>query len=368
MILGRVEVENVRNIEAAGIDLCPGLNVLSGANGAGKTAFLEAVHLLLRGRSFRTRSIETIIRNGSNGLTIRAEMRNPTRGESKIGLTKDRAKNTQLRRDGVAVTNASEVAALLPVQVLLPDLADLVFGPPLSRRQWLDWGTFHVKHEYLVTLRDYLRAIRQRNSAIRAGDQEAIGLWGEQAGGLGERVTGMRQFYVDLINAQLSSTLEMLSPGLNIALRHEPGWRGDSLAKEMRQHAPRDVKLKSTQAGPHRADVRIEIAPKSTQTAPQPAAQVLSRGQGKVVASAMKLVQAQHLSSAMEKPSLFLIDDAGAELDEEHRDRFFGMLKDQNYQIVATTTNSDGLLGGYPITRAAMFHVEHGHIEPTDQN
>ena len=69
MILERVEVENVRNIEAAGNDLCPGLNVLSGANGAGKTAFLEAVHLLLRGRAFRTRSIETIIRNGGDGLS-----------------------------------------------------------------------------------------------------------------------------------------------------------------------------------------------------------------------------------------------------------------------------------------------------------
>jgi len=367
MVLGRVEVENVRNIEAAGIDLCPGLNVLWGANGAGKTAVLEAVHLILRGRSFRTRSVETIIRSGGNGLTIRAEIRDPTRGESKIGLTKDRAKNTQLRRDGVAVANASEVAALLPVQVLLPDLADLVFGPPSSRRQWLDWGTFHVKHEYLSTLRDYLRAIRQRNGAIRAGDQEAIGLWGEQAGGLGERVTGMRQAYIDLINIQLSGTLETLSPELDITLRHEPGWRGDSLANEMRQHASRDVKLRSTQAGPHRADVRIEIVPKSTQTVPQPAAQVLSRGQGKVVASAMKLVQAQHLSLAMEQPSLFLIDDAGAELDEEHRDRFFGMLRDQNYQILATTTDADWLLGAYPITRVGMFHVKHGHIEPTDQ-
>ena len=368
MILERVEVENVRNIEAAGIDLCPGLNVLSGANGAGKTAVLEAVHLLLRGRSFRTRSIETIIRSGGNGLTIRAEIRDPTRGESKIGLTKDRAKNTQLRRDGVAVANASEVAALLPLQVLLPDLADLVFGPPSSRRQWLDWGTFHVKHEYLATLRNYLRAIRQRNGALRAGDQEAIRLWGEQAGELGERVTEVRQHYVDLINTRLSSTLAMLSPELNIVLRHEPGWRGDSLANEMRQHTPQDVKLRSTQAGPHRGDVRIEIVPKSTQGAPQPAAHMLSRGQGKVVASAMKLVQAQHLSSEMERPSLFLIDDAGAELDKEHRDRFFGMLKDQSYQILATTTDADWLLGGYPFTPAALFHVEHGHIEPINQN
>lgn len=69
----------------------------------------------------------------------------------------------------------------------------------------------------------------------------------------------------------------------------------------------------------------------------------------------------------MEQPSLFLIDDAGAELDEEHRDRFFGMLRDQNYQILATTTDADWLLGAYPSTRVGMFHVKHGHIEPTDQ-
>ena len=368
MILARVEAQNVRNIETAGIDLSPGLNVLSGANGAGKTALLEAVHLLLRGRSFRTRAIETIIRGDGDTLTIRAVIRDPLLGESSIGLIKDRKKNTQLRRDGATVTNASEVAGLLPVQLLLPDLANLVFGPPLHRRQWLDWGTFHVKHEYLATLRDYLRAIRQRNAALRGDDQATIGLLGEQAGELGERVTAARDEYLDVINAELSNTLASLSPDLKVVLRHEPGWRGDSLVNELRQHAPRDVKLGSTQAGPHRGDVRIEIVPRSIQTSPLPAAHVLSRGQGKVVASAMKLVQAQHLSSTAERPSLFLIDDAGAELDRAHRDRFFGMLNDQGYQILATTTDSDWLSGGHPFARAALFHVEHGHIEPTDQD
>ena len=368
MILARVEAQNVRNIETAGVDLGPGLNVLSGANGAGKTAFLEAVHLLLRGRSFRTRAIETVIREGSDRLTIRAVIKDPVRGDSSVGLTKDRKKNTQLHRDGTVVTSASEVAGLLPVQLLLPDLANLVFGPPVSRRQWLDWGTFHVKHEHLGTLRDYLRAIRQRNAALRGDDQATLGAWGDRAGELGERVASARGEYLDIVNAELVKTLALLSPDLNVVLRHEPGWRGDSLKNELRQHASRDVKLGSTQAGPHRGDVRIEIVPRSIQNSPVPAAQVLSRGQGKVVASAMKLVQAQHLSSTAERPSLFLIDDAGAELDRAHRDRFFGMLKDQSYQILATSTDSDWLSGGHPFARATLFHVEHGHIEPFDQN
>ena len=368
MILERFEAENVRNIAAARVDLCAGLNVLSGSNGAGKTALLEAVHLMIRGRSFRTRSIESMIRHGSEALTVRASIRSLSRGETKVGLVKDRKKNTQLHRNGVAVTNASEVAALLPVQVLLPDLADLVFGSPATRRQWLDWGAFHVKHEYLGMLRDYLRAIRQRNTALKAGDREAVELWGEQAGELGERVADARQQYADMINKHFTVTLSTLSPGLNVSLRHEPGWRGESLVNEMRLHAPRDVKLGSTQAGPHRGDVRIEIVPTSKHTMSQPAAQVLSRGQGKVVASAMQLVQAQHLSSTMETSSLFLIDDAGAELDGEHRDRFFGMLRDHDYQILATTTDSDWLSAGYHGVNRALFHVEHGHIEPVDQN
>ena len=368
MILERIEAENVRNIAHARVDLCPGLNVLSGANGAGKTALLEAVHLIIRGRSFRTRPIETMIRNGQDALTVRAIIRDRVRGQSQAGLTKDRKKNTRLRLDGVVVTNVSAIAALLPIQLLLPDLADLVFGAPSVRRQWIDWGTFHVKHDYLSTLRAYLRSVRQRNGALRAGDSEAIRLWGEQAGELGELVTEARQQYVDTISAQLAVTMATLSPELKIALHHDPGWRGESLAKELGLHTPRDVKLGSTQAGPHRGDLRIEIVPKSKQTTSQAAAQVLSRGQGKVVASAMKLVQAQHLLSEMDKPSLFLIDDAGAELDEEHRGRFFGVLRDLNYQILATTTDSGWLTRGYPANRTALFHVEQGHIEHIDRN
>ena len=368
MILERFEAENVRNIEAASVELCPGLNVFSGPNGAGKTALLEAVHLIIRGRSFRTRSAESMIRHGSDALTVRASIHSLVRGETKLGLIKDRKKNTQLHRNGLVVTNASEVAALVPVQVLLPDLGDLVFGSPAIRRQWLDWGAFHVKHEYLGTLRDYLRSIRQRNTALKAGDEDAVALWGEQAGGLGEQVADARQQYTDMINSHFTDTLSTLSPDLNLSLCHEPGWRGESLANEMRLHAPRDVKLGSTQAGPHRGDIRIEIVPKYKNATLQPASQVLSRGQGKVVASAMQLVQAQHLSSTTETSSLFLIDDAGAELDGEHRDRFFRMLKDNDYQILATTTDSSWLSAGYPVADAALFHVKQGHIEPIDQN
>src|SRR5690606_20986741 len=136
--------------------------------GAGKTAILEAVHLLARGRSFRSHLPADPIRHGQSAATAHAVVVDELRGEQSIGLSSARTGRAGLRIDGRPGRGLSQAAERLPSQVMVPPLSGRVFGPRTERREWLDWGMFHVEHDYPPTLRDYLPAVRQRNAALKS--------------------------------------------------------------------------------------------------------------------------------------------------------------------------------------------------------
>ena len=359
MIVERLELRNFRNIAAATLELSPHFNFLIGPNGAGKTVVLEALHLLLRGRSFRTRRVSFLIRHGTEDLAVQALCRDSIRGRENISLSKDRANRADLRINEEPIRQTSAVAGLLPLQVLLPDLADLVFGEPRSRRQWLDWGAFHVKHDYIEALRRFMRALRQRNALLRSGDARTLDTWTDRLIEAGEVVIRARTDYVDAVREALLSCIEALAPGLDIRLRHYPGFDGDSFAEEVGARTPGDVKLGFTQVGPHRADVRLEAGNNA-------AAGVLSRGQGKLVASAMRIGQARGLLANQSRPSLFLIDDVWTELDDDHSARFMRLLDGMECQILATSTHEPVAARSVPADRVRVFHVEQGAIARSD--
>lgn len=359
MIVERLELRNFRNIATATLELSPHFNFLIGPNGAGKTVVLEALHLLLRGRSFRTRRVSYLIRHGTRDLAVQALCRDPVRGREHISLKKDRANRTELRVNEEPVRQASVVAGLLPLQVLLPDLAELVFGEPRGRRQWLDWGAFHVKHDYIDVLRRYTRALRQRNALLRSGDTHTLDTWTDRMIETGEIVIRARTDYLQTVGDALLSCIESLAPGLDIRVRHYPGFEGESFAEEVGAHTLGDVKSGFTQVGPHRADVRLGAGDNV-------AAGVLSRGQGKLVASAMRIGQARGLLTHQSRPSLILIDDVWTELDDDHSARFMRLLDGMGCQILATSTHEPVAASSIAADRVRVFHVKHGEISSTD--
>lgn len=363
MRVNRLEISYFRNLTSVAVELAPGLNTFYGENGAGKTALLEAVHLLCRGRSFRTQKSQSLIQHGAEQLVVRAVIDDELRGATTLAISKDRRSRTEMKLNGVAERRLSQIARLTPIQVMLPDISDLVFGGPAKRRSWLDWGTFHVKPDYLELLRSYLRAVQQRNALLRDhADIAALKPWSDEAARLGELVSADREAYLELVLSHFSSVLAELAPELTLETRYQRGWGAEeSLHKLLGETYSREVKYPATLWGPHRADLQIRIEG-------APAATVLSRGQGKMVASALQIGQAALLADRDQRSTVFLIDDAGAELDAAHNERFFALLRRIGGQILATTTRNPDADGRY--TQAAgqnmdlrqVFHVKHGEV------
>lgn len=354
MRLERLEVSCFRNLRTVAVDLNPRLNLFYGANGAGKTALLEAVHMLARGRSFRTQRARTLIRQGSQALIVRGDVRDEFRGRQRIAMRKDLAGRTELTINGAAERRLSEAARLMPIQLMLPDIAELVFGGPQQRRQWLDWGMFHVEPGYLGALRSYLQVVKQRNAALKSGAE--LDVWTRQLCEAAVQVDSQRRGYLGKLAPVFEAVLSRLAPELSVALVYCRGWPDDQpLDKVLGEWASREVKLGATQAGPHRADVDLRVGESR-------ASAVLSRGQAKVVASALKLSQARFLATSAQRDSVFLIDDVGAELDESHNSRFFEVLEDSGSQMLATSVRPWPRDGRFGAGLMSMFHVEHGVV------
>jgi DNA replication and repair protein RecF len=338
------------------------LNLFSGPNGAGKTAILEALHVVVRGRSFRSSSLSRIVHHEADSMWVRVVLEDTSLGSVSVGIQRQRHGPLEVRVNGQNA-KPSSVAEMVPLQVMLPDASDLVFGAPGERREFLDWGVFHVEHQHLQCLRDYRRALRQRNRLLREAHGEpnaltsAVDSWTDRLLVLGADADARRRRYLEKFVPPFLESLRGLAPDLNVRLDYRPGWPAESnFEQALVETRSRDVKLGATQAGPHRADLRLSAGTGS-------AAATVSRGQGKMIASAMRLAQARLIADATGQRSVFLIDDVGAELDEAHNQRLFRQLGGLECQVLATAAR-DLRLGGVFSGDRRMFHVEHGVCGP----
>jgi len=225
--LRSLHIEHFRNLATQTITFTPGFNYLYGLNGAGKTAVLEAVHLLARGRSFRTSKSASLITHTQESVMVRGEMDAiDSRGVS-MGVRKNRSGVTQMRLNGQSQSRASILAQHLPIQTLLPQASELVLGPPSERRLFLDWGVFHVEQGFVETARHYRRVLAQRNAWLKTLQGRDPGIeadpWFAQLMRHGGEVSRVRADYMQRFHPIFERALTELSPKLSVHVDYDWG-------------------------------------------------------------------------------------------------------------------------------------------------
>lgn len=349
MALAELRIENLRCIESATLEFAPELNLIAGANGAGKTSILEAIFLLGRGRSFRTRSTERLIRHGQPRLTVfgRTGDSPPRQTGVEVGI-----EGTRARIDGANAQSLLELSGVLPVQSIDPEIHKLVDQGPERRRRWLDWLVFHVEPSFGVHWARYSRALKQRNAALREGVVD-VSAWDAELIRNGESMTEARQKAVERLTPRLEQTFERFG-GLGVTASFTTGWAaGTSLKDSLRAHLESDRARGTTSSGPHRADVTLRRSGRI-------ARETLSRGQQKLTAVAMIVSQMQLLQDELGLRATLLLDDPAAELDEKNLHRLFDELSSLRCQMIATSLTPETALFQAP---KATFHVEQGHVK-----
>jgi DNA replication and repair protein RecF len=352
MRIERLTAHNVRNLLDVALEPSPGLNLFQGANASGKTALLEAIYLLARGRSFRTPRVMDVVRHSAERLQVSARVSHRDARPVMAGIERGSG-HLVLRYNGDPVRTVSAHARRFPLVVITPDSQQLVLGGPAVRRDWLDWAMFHVEQGYLDHWRDYHRALRQRNHLLK----DAVTATGEIRGweeGMGRSGTALDDARKTFLR-RLEQAFQRLAGGFwdePPVLRLRSGWEsGVPLEQALADARRTDLVSGFTHCGPHRAD--IDFTHKNNELA-----STFSRGESKLFICTLMLAEAAVLAERLEEPPVLLMDDFSAELDTQAQQRLLGMLGSGNAQAFLTTagTAAAGSLPG----GSARFHVEHG--------
>ena len=346
-----LRVRNLRCLDDIELEADPAANLIVGTNGAGKTSILEAIYLLGRGKSFRSGQASMLIQNGQEALTVFGEV-GSDREQHRLGLNITR-QGQEAHFDGQAHARIAELAAALPVQIIDPEVHQLIQGGPSERREFIDWGVFHVKHSFLGAWRRYRRALKQRNAALKQGQpRAAVQAWDDELLEFGLEVDQARSDFIsDYLPLFSSICSDMLQMETNCIYLH--GWAADkTFAESLQEGWERDRQYASTQNGPHRAELRIEADG-------QPARHRLSRGQQKLLSIAMVLAQSIFVARAMDRKVTLLVDEPAAELDTDFLHRLMNMLTCAELQLFISTLERAALP---EIKQASAFHVELGRL------
>jgi DNA replication and repair protein RecF len=351
MPLAELVLENLRCIDRAELTLAAGSNLIRGENASGKTSLLEGMYLLGRGRSFRTRNSERLIRHGQDLLRARGRIEGPP--AQIITVDVPRREPTRALVAGVPVASLAALAQVFPVQIIEPGVHRLVEEGSPRRRRWLDWAVFHVEPSFVATWQGYMRAVRQRNAALR-GPASVARAWDVELVRRGDAITELRRRLLAHLKPYWDETVQALAD-LKADLHYMPGWpQHSTLAEALDASWTRDASRGVTHAGPHRADIQILMDGRA-------ARDVLSRGQQKLLATAMILSQLKMLRETTGIVPTLLLDDPAAELDPDRLSGFVAQVKALNCQLVLTSLEPlDEPFG--PADR--VFHVEHGRVKP----
>src|SRR6202789_4052123 len=256
MSLRRLQVTDFRCLQSAVLDLDSRFTLISGANASGKTSLLEAIYMLGRGRSFRTRRLEHLIRRGSERFVVFGEVDGFGRRYS-LGV-EGSAAGVRAKLGRAKAVSLAELAPLLPVQIIDPEIHRLIEEGPSRRRRFLDWGVFHVEPRFVDDWQRFQQVLKQRNAALKSQQpRDVIAAWEGDLVRYGEAVSAGRAGYVSKLAEHAVNVTKGLL-GMELSLSYRQGWLRDlSFSEALRQSWRQDQESGATQVGPHRAELAI---------------------------------------------------------------------------------------------------------------
>jgi DNA replication and repair protein RecF len=230
----------------------------------------------------------------------------------------------------------AELAWVLPVQVIDPEIHRLIEEGPNRRRRFLDWGVFHVEHSFVEHWQRYQQALRQRNAALKARQgRGVVTVWDVELVRYGELITEARRRYVEQL-APVAASVAARLLDLDLVLTYRPGWAADTeLRAALEASFGKDQEMGATHVGPHRADLAIRLQGAAVRDR-------VSRGQQKLLAAVLLLSQVKLFPQDSPALPTLLLDDPAAELDSVHLRTLLDEVRSQPLQLVVTTLQAAG--------------------------
>jgi DNA replication and repair protein RecF len=332
------------------LELDPRFTLISGPNASGKTSLLEAIYFLGRGRSFRTRHTDHLILRGAERFVVFGEVQ---AGERPVALgIEGSASGLRAKIAGEKAATLTELALQLPVQIIDPEVHRLIEEGPSRRRRFLDWGVFHVEHDFVGYWQRYHQVLRQRNAALKTRQASLVTAWNADLVRFGQLVTDARRRYVAAL-AVHAAPIGAVLLGMDLGLSYRAGWaKGEGFMAALSESLSKDLEMGTTQVGPHRAELAIRLDGLAVKDR-------ISRGQQKLLASALLVAQINLFPDDADIRPTLLLDDPAAELDDERLAKLIHEVSAQAVQLIVTTLHGEFSAFGSP---GKSFAIEAGVV------
>lgn len=356
MWLRSLEIDRLRNLKTVSLRLPPGLTVLTGRNGQGKTSVLEAAYLLGTAHSFRTRRHDELIGWDGGPLRVSGEV-TTLRGEHRLGLVLDQGQR-RLTANGAEV-DLDRFLGRLDLVALSGETMRTLRDEPASRRRFVDRGVAGLRPAYLQDLAEYRRTLAERNALVRrsgagsaAGEMDA---WEERLAQAAAAVHRQRREYLLALSSRLGPSERALFPdGERLVVRyrpspagstgHPPAEYGPHFRERLGATRRRDAALGFTSEGPHRDELEVRLEEADLR-------KFGSAGQVRAAMIALSAAQLDLLKEARREAPLFLMDDFDSDLDELRVASLVDFLREGGFQALLATSK-DGIMDrlGAPAT------------------
>lgn len=398
-MIERLQISHLRNLTQ--INLAPATcNVIIGANGSGKTSLLEAVFLLSRGKSFRHHQPKRYIQHHQSATTVYAKLHDNTT----LAIQKQADATTVLRLNQATVYNQSILTEQLPTLLIDPSTMDMLEQGSASRRQLLDWLVFHMKQGFHPQWVAYQRLLKQRNSLLKQRSHLShvqlaeLKSWDKGIASHAALIHHYREAIFEAWQPYFSKSVAQLLPAYagQLSLSYSAGYdTGIALDDQLNERLEQDLQLGYTRIGNHRADVHvhwrssnasqpisndvkdsdnnsksasnINVDAKSAMLKEQ-AANVLSRGEKKLLITALRLSQLPLLLSSANNSEprttpIVLLDDITAELDDSAIDILLSTLAKLPCQVFMSSLTDTILpkINEY-WSDPKVFHMKQGNV------
>lgn len=367
MHVEKLELKDFRNYVSQSIVFDHGINILYGENAQGKTNVLEALYITATGKSQRTNNYHDLIRKDADGFNIKMSA---FAGErlNQIAIRYSREEGKYAEVNGIRRNRISDILGTMNMIFFSPETLEIVKGPPVGRRKFIDILLCQVSKSYLYSLQQYNQIIKNKSLALKKGKHdrkydEIIPIWNEHLSGHGGRIAFVRDKAVKRLNAFMKEEMLRISDGTETSeiiyktfadCPENPSeiYYSEQLADNLNKGMKKEKELGQCIIGPHRDDMEILLNGLNSR-------QYCSQGQQRSLALSLVLSELKWIEEIKGDKPVLLLDDVMSELDRKRQDYLLRGLYD--IQTIITTTD-DNILKDSINNKGKIFLVKAGKV------
>ena len=333
-----LELQDFRNYTSLKLELHPGLTLLTGKNGSGKTNLIESVGFLARGGPLRSMPAEGLIRDGAETAVARGEFSSQQRSLLVEAQLPRPPKRLRLQVNRQPVARRSDLRSMMQITVFLPGHLSVVQGGPDGRREFLDEAAAAISPAAAEAQAEMLRILRQRNALLRqakgvltSGDAMSLDVWDEQFAAAAVVCCDMRFAALEKIAGYVEAAYQQVAgERAELEMSYELSWDGDDFSQALAAARQDDLRRGLTTIGPHRDDLQMQLND-------LPARTHASQGEQRTLALAMRLALHQLQTDTRRQVPLLLLDDVLSELDSQRSERLIQALPEGQAIVTSAT-------------------------------